>query len=99
MRWTTKGLETMLNLILTRYVSEESYVVLKHKMMKSDNVKFIKGEVEVISAGGEFKPKMKHHRLWDKNSLMSPISCQIRKNQPREERYTNCVLKPTPPKT
>jgi len=43
MRWTTKGLETILNLILTRYVSEESYEVFKHRMMKSDNLKFIKG--------------------------------------------------------
>ena len=54
MRWTTKGLETILNLILTRYVSEESYSVFKHRMMKSDNLRFIKGEVEIISAGGEF---------------------------------------------
>jgi len=54
MRWTTKGLETILNLILTRYVSEESYLVFKHRMMKSDNLRFIKGEVEIISAGGEF---------------------------------------------
>ena len=46
MRWTTKGLETILNLILARYVSEESYEVFKHRMMKSDN---IKGEVEIIS--------------------------------------------------
>jgi len=42
MRWTTKGLETILNLILTRYVSEESYEVFKSRMMKSDN-KIYKG--------------------------------------------------------
>jgi transposase-like protein len=54
MRWTTKGLETILNLILMRYVSEESYEVFKLKMMKSDNLNFIKGEVEIISVGGEF---------------------------------------------
>jgi len=54
MRWTTKGLETILNLILTRYVSEESYLVFKHTMMKSDNLRFIKGEVEIISAGGGY---------------------------------------------
>ena len=54
MRWTTKGLETILNLILARYVSEESYLVFKHRIMKSDNLRFIKGEVEIISAGGEF---------------------------------------------
>ncbi|MDI6811888.1 MAG: ISH6 family transposase, partial [archaeon] len=51
MRWTTKGLETILNLILTRYVSEESYEAFKHRMIKSDTLKFIKGEVEIISAG------------------------------------------------
>ncbi|RZN35305.1 MAG: hypothetical protein EFT35_08600 [Methanophagales archaeon ANME-1-THS] len=54
MRWTTKGLESILNLVLTRYVSEESYEAFKLKMMKSDNLRFIKGEVEVIPAGGEF---------------------------------------------
>ena len=54
MRWTTKCLDTILNLILARYVSEESYEVFKHRMMKSANLRFIKGEVEVISAGGEF---------------------------------------------
>jgi len=54
MRWTTKGLETILNLILMRYVSEESYEVFKSRIMKSDNLRFIKGEVEIISAGGKF---------------------------------------------
>ena len=37
MRWTTKGLETILDLILIRYVSEVSYEVFKSRMMKSDN--------------------------------------------------------------
>ena len=32
----------------------KSYEVFKSEMMKSDNLKFIKGEVEIISAGGEF---------------------------------------------
>jgi hypothetical protein len=54
MRWTTKGLETILDLILMRYISEESYEVFKSRMMRSDNLRFIKGEVEIISAGGEF---------------------------------------------
>jgi hypothetical protein len=54
MRWTTKGLETILNLILTRYVSEEYYEVFTLRMMKSDNLRFIKGDVEIISVGGEF---------------------------------------------
>ena len=54
MRWTTKGLETILDLILIRYVSEVSYEVFKSRMMKSDNLRFIKGEVKSISAGGEF---------------------------------------------
>jgi hypothetical protein len=54
MRWTTKGLESILNFILTSYVSEESYEAFKLRMMKSDNLTFIKGGVEIISAGGEF---------------------------------------------
>ena len=39
-----------------RYVSEESYEVFKSRMMKRDNLRFIiiMGEVEIISAGGEF---------------------------------------------
>ena len=49
-----KRTETILNLILMRYVSEESYEVFKSRMIKSDNLRFIKGEVEIISAGGEF---------------------------------------------
>ena len=52
MRWTTKGLETIL--ILMRYVSEESYEVFKFRMMKSDNLRFINGEAEIISTEGEF---------------------------------------------
>jgi hypothetical protein len=43
-----KGLEIILNLILVRYVSEESYKVFKSRMIKSDNLRFIKGEVEII---------------------------------------------------
>ena len=54
MRWTTKGLETILNLFPARYVSEESYEVFMHRMMKIDNLRFIKGEVEIIFVGGEF---------------------------------------------
>jgi len=52
MRRTTKGLETILDLILMRYisVSEESYEAFKSRMMKSDNLRIIKGEVEIISA-------------------------------------------------
>lgn len=30
MRWITKGLETILKIILIRYVSEESYQKFKH---------------------------------------------------------------------
>ena len=48
MRWTTKGLETILNLILVRYVSEDSYEAFKHRILKSDNAKFITGEVELM---------------------------------------------------
>ncbi len=49
MRWTTKGVETNLNIILASYVSEESNEGFKFTMMKRDNVKFIKGEVKVIA--------------------------------------------------
>jgi hypothetical protein len=52
--WTTRGLETMLNLLLGRYASEESYEEFEHKMMKSDNVTFIKGAVILMVARGEF---------------------------------------------
>lgn len=41
MRWTTKGLEAMLNLVLTRYVSEESYQKFKHEIVKGENLKLI----------------------------------------------------------
>ena len=53
MRWTTRGLEAILNLILVRYTSEESYENFKEKMMKTDNLRFIKSEVKIVSAGGE----------------------------------------------
>jgi hypothetical protein len=58
-----KGLEIILNLILARYVSEESYKVFKPRMIKSDDLRFIKGEVEIIySTRGDFQPMMKHHQ-------------------------------------
>jgi hypothetical protein len=43
-----KGLEIILNLLLVRYVSEESYKVFKPRMIKSYNLRFIKGKVEII---------------------------------------------------
>jgi hypothetical protein len=52
MRWTTKGLEAMLNLVLTRYVSEESYQKFKHEIVKGDNLKLINGEVQIINTTG-----------------------------------------------
>jgi hypothetical protein len=54
MRWTSKGLETLLNLILVRYTSEDSYERFKRQVMKSDIAMFIRGEVDLMSAGGEF---------------------------------------------
>jgi hypothetical protein len=54
MRWTSRGLETLLNLLLVRYTSEESYERFKRQILKSDNVMFIRGEVDLIPAGGEF---------------------------------------------
>jgi len=53
MRWTTKGLEAILNIILMRYTSEEKYEKFKQKITKAENLKFINGEVKIISAGGE----------------------------------------------
>lgn len=53
MRWTSKGLETLLNLILVRYTSEDSYERFKRQVMRSDAALFIRGEVVLTSAGGE----------------------------------------------
>jgi len=53
MRWTSRGLETLPNLLLIRYTSEESYERFKRQVMKSDNATFISGEVDLVSAGGE----------------------------------------------
>lgn len=53
MRWTTKGLEAILHIILVRYTSEERYERFKQKITKAENLKFINGEVKIVSAGGE----------------------------------------------
>ncbi len=54
MRWTTKGLETIINIILVRYCSEENYEEFKNVIMKSENLTFIKTEVKISSIRGEF---------------------------------------------
>ena len=54
MRWTTKGLETIINIILVRYCSEENYEEFKNIIMKSENLIFIKTEVKISSVRGEF---------------------------------------------
>ena len=54
MRWTTKGLETIINIILVRYCSEENYEEFKNVIMKSENLIFIKTEVKINSIRGEF---------------------------------------------
>jgi hypothetical protein len=54
MRWTTKGLETILNIILVRYCSEENYEEFKNKIMMSENLMFIMAEVKIYSIRGEF---------------------------------------------
>ncbi len=54
MRWTTRGLETIINIILVRYCSEKNYDEFKNKMMKSENLIFIKTEVMISSIRGEF---------------------------------------------
>ncbi len=53
MRWITKGLEAILNIILMRYTSEEKYEKFKQKITKAENLTFINGEVKVISVRGE----------------------------------------------
>jgi hypothetical protein len=52
MRWTSKGLEAILNIILLRYTSEEKYQRLKAEITKADNLKFIYAEAKIVSAGG-----------------------------------------------
>lgn len=53
MRWTTRGLEAVLNIILVRYTSEKRYQKFKQKITKAENLRFIKGEAKIIVAGGE----------------------------------------------
>lgn len=52
MRWTTMGLETILNIILVRYCSEENYEEFKNKIMMSENLMFIMAEVKICSFRG-----------------------------------------------
>ena len=54
MRWTTKGLETIINIILVRYCSEENYEEFKNIVMKSENLIFIRTEVKISQVRGEF---------------------------------------------
>ena len=54
MKWTTKGLETILNIILVRYCSEENYEEFKNRIMMSENLIFIMAEVKICSFRGEF---------------------------------------------
>ena len=54
MRWTTKGLETIINIILVRYCSEENYEEFKNIIMKTENLIFIRTEVKIRSVRGEF---------------------------------------------
>ncbi len=54
MRWTTRGLETIINIILVRYCSEKNYEEFKNIIMKSENLIFIKTEVKMSSIRGEF---------------------------------------------
>lgn len=52
MRWTTRGLEAILRIILTRYSCERIYETFKEKMMKLQNLIFIGCEVNVIPVRG-----------------------------------------------
>lgn len=53
MRWTTRGLEAMLRILLTRYTDEKTYERFKRSITKSENLKFISCEVKVIHVGGQ----------------------------------------------
>ncbi len=52
MRWTTRGLETIINIILVRYCSEKNYEEFKNKIMKSENLMFIMAEIKISSIRG-----------------------------------------------
>ena len=45
MRWTTKGLEAILNIILVRYTSEERYQRFKQEITKAENLRVIYGDL------------------------------------------------------
>jgi len=51
MRWTTKGLESLLNILLVRYTSEEKYDRFKGNIMKSEREKEITSDVKVMNLG------------------------------------------------
>jgi len=53
MRWTTKGLEAIQNIILVRYTSKVKYEKFKQKITMNENLPFINGEVRIISVRGE----------------------------------------------
>ena len=53
MRWTTRGLEAIMKIILTRYSCERIYETFKGNMMKNENLNYIKCEVNVIPVRGE----------------------------------------------
>jgi len=54
MRWTTRGLEAILTILLVRYVHEEQYNAFRAQMMKTENLTFIKCESITINAGEVF---------------------------------------------
>jgi len=49
MRWTARGLEAILGVILVRYTSEVRYQRFKQKITKAENLRFIKGEVKIMA--------------------------------------------------
>ena len=54
MRWTTRGLEAILNIILVRYTCESHYEDFRAKIMRSKNLTFINIQASIMSVGGEF---------------------------------------------
>jgi hypothetical protein len=49
MRWSTKGLEAVINLILVRYTCEETYEEFYHKVQALEGLKHISVEMKVYA--------------------------------------------------
>jgi transposase-like protein len=50
MKWTTRGLETLLQLLLLQYTKPEKYKQFQEKILKTKTLNNITGEVQIIPA-------------------------------------------------